>query len=62
MYVTNSSYKTAKGAVIEKSGILPDVVTVFSESDGLKLTARAIGTQKDSQYRVAEETLLKVLR
>jgi carboxyl-terminal processing protease len=62
MYVTNSTYKTAKGAVIEKSGILPDVVTVFRESDGLKLTARAIGTQKDSQYRVAEETLLKVLR
>jgi carboxyl-terminal processing protease len=62
VYVTNATYKTAKGEVIDKLGILPDVVSVFSEADVLKLTLRDIGTQKDFQYRVAEETLLKTLR
>jgi carboxyl-terminal processing protease len=60
--VTNATYKTAKGEVIDKLGILPDVVSVFSEADVLKLTLRDIGTQKDFQYRVAEETLLNTLR
>ncbi len=62
VYVTNGVYLTPKGEPIEKVGVLPDIVSVFSEADVLKLALRDIGTPKDFQYRVAEEALMQAPR
>ena len=43
-------------------GIQPDIEAELSEKDLRNFTADDLGTQKDSQYRVAEQTLLGQLQ
>ena len=60
--VTIAKYLTPSGRDIHKNGIEPDVQAEMSEEDIRSITADDLGTGKDSQYRVAEITLINVLR
>ena len=60
--VTIAKYLTPKGTDIHKNGIKPDIEAELSEKDLRNFTADDLGTQKDSQYRVAEQTLLSQLQ
>ncbi len=60
--VTIAKYLTPSGRDIHKNGIEPDVQAEMSEEDIRSITADDLGTGKDSQYRVAELTLINVLR
>jgi carboxyl-terminal processing protease len=62
MTVTIAKYLTPRGRDIHKYGIDPDVSAKMSEQDAQRLKLEDIGTRKDSQYRVAETTLVKKLR
>jgi carboxyl-terminal processing protease len=62
MTVTIAKYLTPSGRDIHKHGIDPDVQAKMSELEAQKLRLEDLGTRKDSQYRVAETTLLKQLR
>lgn len=59
MTVTIAKYLTPSGRDIHKYGIDPDVTAKMSESDIQRLKLEDIGTSRDSQYRVAESTLVK---
>ncbi len=61
MTVTIAKYLTPNGTDIHKNGIKPDVEAVMSEKEMKGLKIENLGTSKDSQYRVAETTLIKVL-
>ena len=62
MTVTIAKYLTPSGRDIHKHGIDPDVQAKMSELEAQKLKLEDLGTKKDSQYRVAENTLVKRLR
>ncbi|WP_411869253.1 S41 family peptidase [Vulcanococcus limneticus] len=62
MTVTIAKYLTPSGRDIHKHGIDPDVAAKLSEAEAQKLKLEDLGTKRDSQYRVAESTLLKQLR
>jgi carboxyl-terminal processing protease len=61
MTVTIAKYLTPKGTDIHKNGIQPDVVAVMPEKEIRTFKVEDLGTNRDSQYRVAETTLIKVL-
>ena len=60
--VTIAKYLTPKGTDIHKNGIRPDVAVEMSEKEIKTLTIEQLGTNQDSQYRVAETTLIKALK
>jgi len=62
MTVTIAKYLTPSGRDIHKHGIDPDVRAKLTQADAQKLRLEDLGTSKDSQYRVAESTLVKQLR
>jgi carboxyl-terminal processing protease len=62
MTVTIAKYLTPSGRDIHHLGIAPDVSVKLSEQDASRLRLEDLGTKKDSQYRVAESTLLKQVR
>jgi len=61
MTVTIAKYLTPKGTDIHKNGIQPDVVAVMPEKEIRTFKVEDLGTNRDSQYRVAETTLIKAL-
>jgi carboxyl-terminal processing protease len=61
MTVTIAKYLTPSGRDIHKHGIAPDVPARMSEVEAQRLRLEDLGTRKDSQYRVAETTLVKKL-
>jgi carboxyl-terminal processing protease len=62
MTVTIAKYLTPDNRDIHKYGIKPDVPAQLNEQEAQKLTVEDLGSRKDSQYRVAESTLMKQLR
>ncbi len=62
MTVTIAKYLTPSGRDIHKHGIDPDVRAKLSVREIQSLRLEDLGTQKDSQYRVAESTLLKQVK
>jgi carboxyl-terminal processing protease len=62
MTVTIAKYLTPQNHDIHHRGIVPDVTVKMSEAEAEKLRIEDLGTRKDSQYRVAESTLVKQLR
>ncbi|MCP9903724.1 PDZ domain-containing protein [Cyanobium sp. BA5m-21] len=62
MTVTIAKYLTPSGRDIHKHGIDPDVTAKMTELESQRLKLEDLGTKKDSQYRVAESTLVKRLR
>ncbi|MEX0588545.1 MAG: S41 family peptidase [Cyanobium sp.] len=62
MTVTIAKYLTPSGRDIHKHGIDPDVAAKMTELEAQRLKLEDLGTKKDSQYRVAESTLMKRLR
>ena len=62
MTVTIAKYLTPDNRDIHKHGIDPDVSVKMPEDEARRLTLEDIGTRKDSQYKVAESTLVKQLR
>ena len=62
MTVTIAKYLTPNGRDIHKYGIAPDVTAKMTELEAQRLKLEDLGTKKDSQYRVAETTLVKRLR
>ena len=61
MTVTIAKYLTPSGRDIHKNGIEPDVQATMTEEEIRSITAEDLGTGRDSQYRVAETTLIRVL-
>jgi len=62
MTVTIAKYLTPKGRDIHKHGISPDVPAKMSEQEAQRLRLEDIGTRRDSQYKVAETTLVRQVR
>ncbi|MFM9040921.1 MAG: S41 family peptidase [Vulcanococcus sp.] len=62
MTVTIAKYLTPSGRDIHKHGIDPDVRAKLTPQEAEKLRLEDLGTKKDSQYRVAESTLLKQVK
>ncbi|TVS06548.1 MAG: PDZ domain-containing protein [Cyanobium sp. PLM2.Bin73] len=62
MTVTIARYLTPSGRDINKNGIEPDVKVAMSEREVQRLQLEDIGTRRDSQYRVAENTLVEQLQ
>ena len=62
MTVTIAKYLTPNGRDIHKHGIDPDVRAKLSAAEAQKLRLEDLGTNKDSQYRAAESTLLKQVK
>ena len=62
MTVTIAKYLTPSGRDIHKHGITPDVPAKMSELEAQRLKLEDLGTRKDSQYKVAETTLMKRLQ
>ena len=62
MTVTVAKYLTPDGTDIHKNGIEPDVAAAFTEQEMRQFRSQDLGTQRDKQYRVAEKTLMQVLR
>ncbi|WP_370455612.1 S41 family peptidase [Synechococcus sp. RSCCF101] len=62
MTVTIAKYLTPDGNDIHKHGIRPDVPAEMTKKEIESLTVEDLGSSKDSQYRVAESTLVKQLR
>ena len=62
MTVTIAKYLTPNGRDIHKHGIDPDVRAKLSTTEAQKLRLEDLGTNKDSQYRTAESTLLKQVK
>ena len=61
MTVTIAKYLTPNGRDIHKHGIDPDVSVKLTDLEAQKLRLEDLGTRKDPQYRVAENTLVKKL-
>ncbi len=62
MTVTIAKYLTPRNRDIHKHGIDPDVPVKMTEQEVQRLKLEDIGTNRDSQYRVAESTLRKQLQ
>lgn len=62
MTVTIAKYLTPRNRDIHKHGINPDVPVKMTEQEVQRLTLDDIGTNRDSQYRMAESTLRKQLQ
>jgi len=62
MTVTIAKYLTPSGRDIHKHGIDPDVRAKLTPAEAQKLRLEDLGTNRDSQYRVAETTLVKQLK
>ena len=62
MTVTIAKYLTPKGADIHKHGIKPDIEAAVTEKEMKNFSIKDLGTQKDSQYRKAEGTLLDEIK
>ncbi|WP_216903446.1 S41 family peptidase [Synechococcus sp. CCY 9618] len=62
MTVTIAKYLTPRNRDIHKHGIDPDVPVKMTELEVQRLKLEDIGTNRDSQYRVAESTLRKQLQ
>ena len=62
MTVTIAKYLTPKGTDIHKNGIQPDIEATMSKQEIKNFSVEDLGTQKDSQYRAAEGTLLNQLK
>ena len=62
MTVTIAKYLTPRGRDIHKHGIAPDVSVKMGDLEAQRLRLEDLGTRKDSQYRVAETTLVKKVR
>ena len=62
MTVTIAKYLTPSGRDIHKHGIDPDVRARLSTTEAQSLRLEDLGTKRDSQYRVAESTLVKQVR
>ena len=62
MTVTIAKYLTPSNRDIHKHGITPDVPVKMTEKEARSLKLEDLGTPKDSQYRVAENILVKQLR
>jgi carboxyl-terminal processing protease len=62
MTVTIAKYLTPSGRDIHKHGIDPDVVARLSQTEAQSLRLEDLGTNRDSQYRVAENALVRQLR
>ncbi|MBM5799794.1 MAG: PDZ domain-containing protein [Cyanobacteria bacterium K_DeepCast_35m_m2_023] len=62
MTVTIAKYLTPSGRDIHKHGISPDVSAKMGDREAQRLRLEDLGTRKDSQYRVAETTLVKRVR
>jgi len=62
MTVTIAKYLTPSGKDIHKQGITPDVNANLSKAQAQRLKFEDLGTRNDSQYRVAESELAKLLR
>lgn len=62
MTVTIAKYLTPNGRDIHKHGIDPDVRAKLTAAEAQKLRLEDLGTNKDSQYRVAESSLLKQVK
>ena len=60
--VTIAKYLTPKGTDIHKNGIQPDIAAAMSEKEIKNFSIDDLGTQRDSQYRTAEGTLLKQIK
>ena len=61
MTVTIAKYLTPKGTDIHKNGIEPDIEATMSEKQMKTFTAQDLGTSKDSQYKAAEQRLIKLI-
>ncbi len=61
MTVTVAQYLTPDGTDIHKNGIEPDIKAAFSEQEIRDFKSKDLGTQRDSQYRIAEQTLLETM-
>ena len=61
MTVTIAKYLTPSGRDIHKHGIDPDMPVKLTDLEAQKLRLEDLGTRKDPQYRVAENTLVKKL-
>ncbi len=59
--VTIAKYLTPKGTDIHLNGINPDIIAELQDDGQQQLTIDDLGTINDSQYRIAEYTLLKYL-
>ena len=59
MTVTVAKYLTPDGTDIHKNGIEPDVTASITEEEMRDFKPTDLGTLRDSQYRAAEEVLLK---
>ncbi len=62
MTVTIAKYLTPNGRDIHKHGIDPDVRAKLTAAEAQKLRLEDLGTNKDSQYRSAESSLLKQVK
>ncbi len=62
MTVTIAKYLTPRNRDIHKHGINPDVPVKMTDEEAQRLKLEDIGTNRDSQYRVAESTLRKQLQ
>ena len=62
MTVTIAKYLTPNGTDIHQNGIKPDVSAEMSEKEIRDFKIEDLGTSRDRQYRVAETTLIEVLK
>lgn len=62
MTVTIAKYLTPNGRDIHKHGIDPDVRARLSATEAQSLRLEDLGTKRDSQYLLAESTLVKQVR
>ena len=62
MTVTIAKYLTPNGTDIHKNGIKPDIEAEIPDNELEDFKVEYLGTDKDSQYKVAEEALLKSLK
>jgi carboxyl-terminal processing protease len=61
MTVTIAKYLTPSGRDIHKHGIDPDVPVKMTALEAQRLKLEDLGTRRDPQYKVAENTLVKQL-
>ncbi len=59
--VTVAKYLTPNGTDIHKNGINPDIEALVKLKNNKKLTSNDLGTKLDSQYVIAENSLLRNL-
>ena len=62
MTVTIAKYLTPNGTDIHKNGIEPDIDAEMPDKELENFKVEYLGTNKDSQYKIAEEALLKSLK